>query len=364
MTVPATTRKAGPFTGNGSQTVFPFTFKIFATTDVKVTQADLSSVETVLSSGYTVSMNSDQVASPGGSVTLTTALPTGYKLSLTGNLPYDQTLALPGGGNFNPTVLESDLDRVTMQLQQLNEAISRAVVASVTSGTDPSTLAATLIAAAASASASAASATATLNTFKGQYYGPLSADPTLDPLGNAMTSGDLYFNTTTNIMMVYSGTSWGPVASSVSVPYQLLSGTGAQTVYTLNSVPGAVGNLQVSIGGVIQVPTTDYNLSGATLTFVSAPPTGTNNIFCRWILSQALNVPADASVTAAKLDAGLTATIAAGGAKAGGVIYENGTTLTSNYTLSAGKNGLMAGPLNINTGVTLSVPSGARMVVL
>jgi hypothetical protein len=284
MTVPATTRKAGPFTGNGS------------------TRADLASVETVLSSGYTVSMNADQVASPGGSVTLAAALTTGYKLSVTGNLPYDQTLALPGGGNFNPTVLENDLDRVAMQIQQLNEAISRAVVASVTSGTDPSTLAATLIAAAASASASAASATSTLNTFKGQYYGPLASDPTLDPLGAAMTAGDLYFNTTSNTVKVYSGSTWADVTASVSVPYQLASGTGAQTVYTLSSAPGVVGNLQVSIGGVIQVPTVDYTLSSTTVTFTSAPPTGTNNIFFRWILAQALNVPADASVTTAKID--------------------------------------------------------------
>ena len=362
MTVPATTRKAGPFTGNGSQTVFPFTFKIFATTDVKVTQADLNSVETVLSSGYTVSMNSDQVASPGGSVTLSAALTTGYKLSLTGALPYDQTLALPGGGNFNPTALEANQDRITMQIQQLNEAIGRAVVASVTSGTDPSTLAATLIAAATSASASSASALASLNTFKGQYYGNLTADPTLDPLGNAMTAGDLYFNTTTNVMMVYSGTSWGTVVAGVSVPYQLFSGTGAQTVFTLNSAPGAVGNLQVSIGGVVKVPTTDYTLSDTTLTFVAAPPAGTNNIFCRWISTQALSIPADQSVTAAKLDPTFAATI--GGAKAGGTIYENKRVLTSNYTLTASSSGVAVGPYTINSGITLTIPSGERFVVL
>jgi hypothetical protein len=360
MTVPATTRKAGPFTGNGSQTVFPFTFKIFATTDVKVTQADLSGVETVLSSGYTVSMNSDQVASPGGSVTLTTALVTGYKLSLTGNLPYDQTLALPGGGNFNPTVLESDLDRVTMQLQQLNEAISRAVVASVTSGTDPSTLAATLIAAAASASASAASATATLNTFKSQYYGPLSADPTLDPLGNAMTSGDLYFNTTTSSLRTYSGSVW---FNSV------------QTVGTEQSTATGVAGTNTVTGTLVGV--TSYAF-GQMFRFVAAN-TNTGAMTVNWngLGAVALTKNGNTSLDAGDVPAGSTVIIihdgtrfqlasgaGGGGAKAGGVIYENGTTLTSNYTLTAGKNGLMAGPLSINTGVTLTVPSGARMVVL
>ena len=54
----------------------------------------------------------------------------------------------------------------------------------------------------------------------------------------------------------------------------------------------------------------------------------------------------------------------AGGAVAGGVLYENNTTLTSNYTLSTVKNAMMAGTLTVATGVTLTIPSGQRLVVL
>lgn len=53
-----------------------------------------------------------------------------------------------------------------------------------------------------------------------------------------------------------------------------------------------------------------------------------------------------------------------GGAKAGGVFYENSTTLTSNYTLTTGKNAMMAGPLTVNSGVVLTIPSGQRLVIL
>jgi len=53
-----------------------------------------------------------------------------------------------------------------------------------------------------------------------------------------------------------------------------------------------------------------------------------------------------------------------GGAVAGGVMYENATTLTSNYTLTTGRNAMMAGPLTIGSGVSLTIPSGQRMVVL
>jgi hypothetical protein len=55
---------------------------------------------------------------------------------------------------------------------------------------------------------------------------------------------------------------------------------------------------------------------------------------------------------------------AGGGAVAGGVMYENSTTLTSNYTLTAGKNASTVGPLTVATGITLTVPSGQRLVIL
>ena len=53
-----------------------------------------------------------------------------------------------------------------------------------------------------------------------------------------------------------------------------------------------------------------------------------------------------------------------GGAQAGGVIYENGTTISSNYTLTTGKNGFSVGAITIASGVTVTVPSGQRWVVL
>lgn len=53
-----------------------------------------------------------------------------------------------------------------------------------------------------------------------------------------------------------------------------------------------------------------------------------------------------------------------GGASAGGVIYENSTTVSSNYTLSTTKNGLSVGPITIASGVAVTVPSGQRWVIL
>ena len=232
MTVPATTRKAGPYTGTGSQTVFPFSFKIFATTDVKVVVADLAGVETTLSSGYTVTANSDQVASPGGNVTMTVAPATGYKLSLLGSLPYDQTLAIPGGGNFNPIALENALDRVVEQVQQVVEANSRVLTLPATATASPSMPA------------------PEANKFVA-WNGSATALQNVDP--------------TTLITIGAYGT---------AIP-DVFTGTGSQTAFTLTANPGGLGNLDVAVGGVTQLPGVDFTwTSGTTLNFTVAPPNG------------------------------------------------------------------------------------------
>ena len=51
-------------------------------------------------------------------------------------------------------------------------------------------------------------------------------------------------------------------------------------------------------------------------------------------------------------------------AKAGGVIYENANTISSNYTMTTGRSGMSAGPITLSTGVTVTLPSGSRWVIL
>ena len=53
-----------------------------------------------------------------------------------------------------------------------------------------------------------------------------------------------------------------------------------------------------------------------------------------------------------------------GGAVANGVIYQNYTQITSNYTLSNGTNGFSVGPVSIFPGISVTVPAGQRWVVL
>jgi hypothetical protein len=56
-----------------------------------------------------------------------------------------------------------------------------------------------------------------------------------------------------------------------------------------------------------------------------------------------------------------------GGATGGGsddVFYENGQNVTANYTITSGKNAMSAGPITVDSGVTVTVPSGSVWTIV
>lgn len=237
MTTPSTERKAGPLLGTGAQTTWPFTFKVFAATDIAVTIADSLGVETTLTYGvhYTVTLNTNQETSPGGTVTYPISgspLPVGSRLVIVGNLPYDQPLDLPAGGNFSPLALENQLDRTVMQIQQLAEKTSRALQVSITT----------------------------------------DADVTLPPPAASQLIGwDSTGENLENVPLSELGTA----IAYGTYRYDTFSGDGTTTNYALSEDPAVLANLDVSISGVVQVPGTDYSLVNGSLVFASAPANGT-----------------------------------------------------------------------------------------
>lgn len=59
--------------------------------------------------------------------------------------------------------------------------------------------------------------------------------------------------------------------------------------------------------------------------------------------------------------------VSSGGATGGGsddVFYENSQSVTSNYTITTSKNAMSTGPITVNSGITVTVPSGSNWVVL
>lgn len=136
MTISSEVRKAGPFNGNDVTTSFPFTFKVFDKADLRVVRTMPSGIEAdlVLDSDYSVTLNGDQEASPGGTVTYPISgdpLPTGWKLTAVGDIAALQPTDLTNGGGFYPQVIENMSDRLTMLIQQIEEELGRTVQISV-----------------------------------------------------------------------------------------------------------------------------------------------------------------------------------------------------------------------------------------
>jgi len=71
------------------------------------------------------------------------------------------------------------------------------------------------------------------------------------------------------------------------------SGNGSTVAFTMTVAPANSSSIIVAVTGVLQDPST-YSVSGTTLTFSAAPPTGTNNISVRY-----LGLPASGVVTTA-----------------------------------------------------------------
>jgi len=46
------------------------------------------------------------------------------------------------------------------------------------------------------------------------------------------------------------------------------------------------------------------------------------------------------------------------------IFYENDQTVTQNYTITAGKNAMSAGPITVNSGVTVTVPTGSTWTIV
>ena len=190
-----------------------------------------------------------------------------------------------------------------------------------TSATNAGTSASTATTQATNAAASAASAAASLASFQDTYLGAFASDPTLDPHGGPLTAGDLYFNTVSNRVLVYSGATWGYVALDATVVVSKDSATGSAILPA-----GTTGQRTVTgvTNGMLRYNTTIAGFEG----YVAGAWGGV------------------------------------GGAQANGAIYENAKSISTSYTLTTSKNGFSVGPITLGSGVVVTVPSGSRWCVL
>jgi hypothetical protein len=130
MTVSSSTNRVS-YAGNGSTTVFPYTYKIFDQDDLTVILRAANGTETVqtITSQYTVSGVGN---AGGGNVTMLTAPASGATLVILREQDLIQELDIVPNDPFPADSLEGALDKLTFMVQQHEETLDRTIKASRT----------------------------------------------------------------------------------------------------------------------------------------------------------------------------------------------------------------------------------------
>lgn len=255
MTVSTTTSRTS-YAGNGSTVAFTVPFYFLADADLVVIKTSSAGIETtlVLNTDYTVA-GAGVVA--GGTVTCTTAPASGESLVIYRDPAATQLTDYQANDPFPAETHERALDKLTMIAQRVKDLTTRSFRLSDGDATTASTT-----------------------------------------LPSPQASNIVGWNEAATGLQNYDVGTFATVVSYGTARADLFSGNGSTTAFTLSANPGAQANLDVSISGVQQRPGLDYTWSsGTTITFTSAPPSGTNNILVRYMqgLAQGTSDSASAS---------------------------------------------------------------------
>jgi hypothetical protein len=74
-----------------------------------------------------------------------------------------------------------------------------------------------------------------------------------------------------------------PTTQSFIAGTDYFNGNGSTTAFTLSRPVVSVNDIQAVVNNVVQVPNDAYNVSGSTITFTSAPSSGTGNVYVRYM---------------------------------------------------------------------------------
>ena len=155
-----------------------------------------------------------------------------------------------------------------------------------------------------------------------------------------------------------------------------ISGSSTNTVVLTWTAP-TEQSIILKVNGVVQ-HTDAYSIAGSPTTITLASGNFADGAAVEVVGINDIGttiVPADGSVTRPKLATTGTpdgakflrddmewSAVAAGAAD--GVFWENSQTVSTNYTITSSKNALTLGDITVNSGITVTVPSGARWYVL
>tara|TARA_Y100001956_G_scaffold82521_1_gene103776 strand:- start:6845 stop:10936 length:4092 start_codon:yes stop_codon:yes gene_type:complete len=157
-----------------------------------------------------------------------------------------------------------------------------------------------------------------VNDFNARYRVASSAP------SSSLDDGDLYFDTNVNKMKVYNASSstWDDVATPGDFYISTFSESfdGSRTAFTVSNAPTSAQQLIISVNGVVQKPNAGtgqpsegFTLSGSTVTFSSAPASGSDYYVVALGSTVNIGTPSNNTVSTDKLQnlAVTTAKIAA-----------------------------------------------------
>lgn len=126
--------------------------------------------------------------------------------------------------------------------------------------------------------------------------------------------------------------------------------------------------MDVYLNGVLLVAGTDYTAATGTSVVLTSGAAASDilEMVVYDIFSVADTVSASLGGTFSG-DVSFTGTVSGVGATGGGsdqVFYQNDQTVTTDYTIPADQNAMSTGPITVNSGVTVTVSTGARYVVI
>jgi len=126
---------------------------------------------------------------------------------------------------------------------------------------------------------------------------------------------------------------------------------GYQTFADAGVANGDVVRYIIEDGSNFEIGTGTYTASGTTLTRTVSESSNSNN---------AINLSGSATVFVGATAQDLSPL----GGGSNKVFFENDTNVTANYTITDGKNAMSAGPITIDSGVTVTVGTGETWTVV
>ena len=153
-------------------------------------------------------------------------------------------------------------------------------------------------------------------------------------LADSVAAGSVLADGVVSLSEVGGGTNNGVV---------YVDGTGTTTSGSALTFDGS----DLSLAGTVTATT--FEGDGSLLTGVSALPDQTGNSG-KYLTTDGTNP------SWATLDTDANTTTKG--------LYEMANTISANYTIGSGNNAVSAGPITINSGVTVTVPTGSRWVVI